>query len=211
MINKDTKIYGSFSKTAGNKGCEFFNKAFKKYNINAIYKSFSVQNIEETVRAAKCLNFSGFAVSMPYKKQILEYVELAPSCPSIIGAINTVVNRDGQFLGHNTDYLAAKEFMSRYNRSCVIILGNGGYASAVKYAANRLNMNYKTITRKNWQEIFNLQGELIYNCTPIENIKVPVSNEYIDCITNTETGKELSLIQAKYQFEIYTGLPYDPN
>ena len=67
MITKDTKIYGSFSKNAGSLGTKLFNLAFKYYNINAIYRSFSIDNIEDAVQAARTLKFSGFAVSMPYK------------------------------------------------------------------------------------------------------------------------------------------------
>ena len=38
QINKDTKIYGSFSSNPGNNGCVFFNRKFQENNINAIYK-----------------------------------------------------------------------------------------------------------------------------------------------------------------------------
>ena len=44
MIDKDTKIYGSFSNNPGNNGCKFFNAQFKKEGINAIYKSFYSNN-----------------------------------------------------------------------------------------------------------------------------------------------------------------------
>ena len=47
MINKDTKIYGSFSNNPGNNGCKFFNKKFQENNINAIYKSFYSNNIND--------------------------------------------------------------------------------------------------------------------------------------------------------------------
>ena len=40
MINKETKIYCSFSSNPGNNGCIFFNSEFKELNMNAIYKSF---------------------------------------------------------------------------------------------------------------------------------------------------------------------------
>ena len=46
MINKDTKVYCSFAKTAGNLGCRLFNTAFNHHGINAIYKSFSVNDIK---------------------------------------------------------------------------------------------------------------------------------------------------------------------
>ena len=74
MINKDTLLFGSFSKKAGNNGCIIFNKCFLFYNINAIYKSFSIDKLDEAIISALCLKFSGFAVSMPYKSEIIPYL-----------------------------------------------------------------------------------------------------------------------------------------
>jgi len=45
-VNKDTEIYCSFAKQAGNTGCQMMNTAFYYYGLNKIYKSFSVDNIE---------------------------------------------------------------------------------------------------------------------------------------------------------------------
>ena len=67
MINKDTEIYCSFAKTAGNTGCQMMNTAFYYYGLNKIYKSFSVKSIEDAVNAVKTLNIKGFAITMPYK------------------------------------------------------------------------------------------------------------------------------------------------
>jgi len=60
MINKDTEIYCSFAKKAGNVGCKVFNTAFRYYDMNKIYKSFSVDNIESAVNSVKTLNIKGF-------------------------------------------------------------------------------------------------------------------------------------------------------
>ena len=70
MINKNTEIYCSFSSNPGNNGCVFFNEAFKKKNINAIYKSFYSNDIYESIKAVKSLGIKGFAVSMPFKINI---------------------------------------------------------------------------------------------------------------------------------------------
>ena len=75
QINKDTKIYGSFSSNPGNNGCVFFNRKFQENNINAIYKSFYSDNLLKSIDAVKSLNFSGFALSMPFKIEILNYAD----------------------------------------------------------------------------------------------------------------------------------------
>ena len=204
MINKDTKLYGSFSSEAGNRGCLLFNNWFRLYGLNAIYKSFSIDSVEKIINSARWLNFSGFAVSMPFKKQILDYVDVFSPEVDAIGAANTIVNSNGKLKAYNTDYLAAKRLIS--NHSHIVILGDGGYASAVKYAAKSSGLSMETITRKNWKDINNLREKLIFNCTPVEAIDTHSSNEYVDCSVSTKTGKLLGTIQASHQFELYTGL-----
>ena len=68
-INKDTEIYCSFAKKAGNTGCQMMNSAFYYYGLNKIYKSFSVDNIGLAVEAVETLDIKGFAITMPYKKK----------------------------------------------------------------------------------------------------------------------------------------------
>ena len=76
MINKDTQLYGSFSDNPGNNGCMFFNKGFKKHKIDAIYKSFHSTDIKKTIGSVKHLNFSGFALSMPLKIEVIPYLDV---------------------------------------------------------------------------------------------------------------------------------------
>jgi shikimate dehydrogenase len=204
MINKDTVIFGSFSGCAGNYGCELFNNTFLSQNINAIYKSFSVVNIKDAIFSARCLGFGGFAISMPFKVEAIKYVdEISPEVMSI-GATNTIVNKNGRLIAYNTDYLAAMDVLSWKNNDTLFVLGNGGYAAAVKYAAKLLNKNVFSIDRKNWESIKDIRDSIIYNCTPTKN-EIHNSNEYIDCLIDTNSGKQLARLQAEYQFLLYTG------
>ena len=88
------------------------------------------------------------------------------------------------------------------------ILGDGGYAKAVKCAAEKLGFDYINILRENWDTLNELQNSIVYNCTPVENIQLPDGNRFIDCIVKTETGRQLAKLQASYQFELYTGLEF---
>ena len=213
-INKDTEIYCSFAKNAGNTGCQMMNSAFYYHGLNKIYKSFSVDNIENAINAVKTLDIRGFAITMPYKKQVLEYVDSMEGYVKEIGAANTVISTNNKLHAYNTDYLAALEYLSYYNNKSYkdwnefFILGNGGYAAAVKAAANKLNMSFINITRNNWDKLNNIKSSLIYNCTPVENISLDPSNIFIDCIVTTDTGHKLATIQASHQYKIYTGLKF---
>tara|TARA_R110000823_G_scaffold192591_1_gene324157 strand:- start:3323 stop:3985 length:663 start_codon:yes stop_codon:yes gene_type:complete len=213
-INKDTEIYCSFAETAGNTGCQMMNSAFYYYGLNKVYKSFSVDNIEKAVDAVRALDIRGFAITMPYKKEILQYVDSIEKNTEKIGAANTVINDDGKLVAYNTDYLSAKSFLEsasgKREYSGFYILGSGGYASAVKQAAEDIGREYTNINRDEWDKIYTINDSLVFNCTPVSGIssKISATNEFIDCIVTTTTGRKLALTQASHQFKMYTGLEF---
>ena len=198
-INKDTKIYGSFSSNPGNNGCIFFNSRFQENNINAIYKSFYSDNIEETIQAAKHLKFSGFALSMPLKTKVLEFLDEYDSSVLEIGACNTVLIKNNKLYGYNTDWIGVYNYLLLYKPNKLFILGNGGFAKSVEYACTQLGISYEVITRKDWDKISNLEG-IIFNATPVD---VEVKGILIDGRPFTETGKEIARLQAEEQYKIY--------
>jgi len=203
IINKDTLIFCSFAREAGNTGCTFFNDAFERRGINAIYKSFSIYNIHDAIQAAITLKFKGFAITMPFKIEALNYIADMDETVECIGATNTVINTNGILKAYNTDYKAARVMLQRYYNMPLVILGDGGYAAAVRYAAVTNNTLYSVITRKNWSEIADIRDSVIYNCTPVADINIHESNAFIDCLITSETGKELAKMQAEYQLELY--------
>lgn len=210
MINKDTLLFGSFSKKAGNIGCIIFNKCFLHYNINAIYKSFSINNLDEAIISAKCLGFAGFAISMPYKKEIIKYLNIFDEIVKKTQSCNTVLIQNGELKGFNTDYYSIYYYLSdiKIDDKILYILGDGAYSRNVQICCQELKINYEIITRVNWNKILTIENSIIFNCTPIENIIYNCSNIFIDCNINTLTGKKLALKQASIQFEIYTNYKF---
>lgn len=206
-INKDTKIFASFSLKAGNNGCLFFNKKFNQNKLNAIYKSFSVKSIKDAVEAAKTLSFSGFAVSMPFKTEILKNVDEISEEAKEIGAANTVIIINNKLIAYNTDYIAIQETLRNITKD-IIIIGNGGFSKAAQYACKNLKRNYVIIDRNNWNVLKDLKNCIVINCTPVENIKFNKSQKitFIDGVPHTKSGKKLAKIQAEHQFNIYKEL-----
>ena len=187
-INKDTEIYCSFAKQAGNTGCQMMNTAFYYYGLNKIYKSFSVDKIE-----------------------VLKYVDELDDSVKNIQSANTVINDNGKLIAYNTDYYAAKTMLSEINflngYPKIFILGNGGYSKAVQQAVKDLNLDYTLITRDNWDMIGDIRNSVVYNCTPI-SVDIDKYNTYINSNVKSETGLRLATLQASKQFELYTGLKF---
>jgi shikimate dehydrogenase len=212
-INKDTQIYGSFAQKAGNNGCKMFNAAFEYHDLNAIYKSFSINNIEDALVSMRVLNIKGVGITMPYKVEAYEYVDKVDEIAERIQTINTIINNNGVLTGYNTDYFAALEVLtesiSLTPQAPLVILGDGGYAKAVKAAAEYLNIKILyNITRKNWNDIEKVKYSIIYNCTPVKDIKYNRTNKFIDCNVETQMGQRLSKIQASVQYKLYTNLEF---
>lgn len=203
LIDKDTKIYCSFSSNPGNNGCKFFNEKFQSQNINSIYKSFYSDNIKDSIKAVKSLNIKGFAVSMPFKIEILDYVDELSEEAKEIGAANTIINDNGYLKAYNTDWVGAYEYIKSIKNiasSSLKILGNGGFSKAVQYACNLLELQFAIIERDQWSLVPQLNG-IIFNCTPVE---VNTKGILIDGRPFTPSGREIALIQANEQFKIYT-------
>ena len=207
MINKDTKIYGSFSSSPGNNGCEFFNKEFEDRNINAIYKSFYSDDIKKSIEAVKTLSISGFAVSMPFKIEVLDLVNQLTEEVESIGSANTIVNHNGHLTAYNTDYCGVKSYFETLNFDFIYIVGNGGFSKAVQYTCELMNKKFKIIDRSNWYMIDEIKDSVLFNATPVDvwSTKCVV----IDGRPQSYIGRQIALEQAKKQFEIYTGTKYE--
>lgn len=196
QINKDTLIYGSFSSTPGNNGCMFFNAEFERLGLNAIYKSFYSDDIKKSFNAAKALGFKGFAVSMPFKKDIITLLSKVDATALLIGAVNTVVLEDGIYVGHNTDWAGVKRFLEERDVKSISIAGNGGFSKAIQFACELSGIKFEVLTRQDITLGVKPKFDL-FNATPIS----------IDCKYDgrpiAEDGKAIARYQAEKQLELY--------
>ena len=206
MINKDTLLFGSFSDNPGNNGCMFFNKGFKKHKIDAIYKSFYSTEIKKTIGSVKHLGFSGFALSMPLKTQVIPYLDVLSESVKSIGAANTVLVKNDLLWGYNTDYVGVYEFFKDKDLKFVSIIGNGGFSKAIQYAFDMLKIGYVIYGRNDIEHIDEVENQYFINATPAD-IKSK-KNNIIDGRPFTKTGKEIFKHQALEQFKLYTGKDY---
>ncbi len=113
------------------------NHSFKKLQIDNVYVAFEVKedNFDEAVAGLKAIDVLGFNVSMPYKERIMAKLDVIDESAQLVGAVNTVVNRDGRWFGYNTDgygFVAAANDMDwDIAGKKVVILGAGGASNAI--------------------------------------------------------------------------------
>ena len=111
------------------------NSAFEATNTNGVYLALEVDAAElaETVANIRRYQMYGINLSMPYKEQVIPYLDQLSEEACLIGAVNTVVNREGTLIGYNTD---GKGFFKslpsfKISRKRLVLLGAGGAAKAI--------------------------------------------------------------------------------
>jgi len=91
----------------------------------------------------------GLSITAPYKKYFFDDVYLSEEA-KVVGAINCIQHQNGQYVGHNTDYLAALELVGKYGfngESNIIVLGNGPVAKMIALILERNEVSYLQLFR----------------------------------------------------------------
>lgn len=113
------------------------NEAFGLLGLDYVYLAFDVDTdrLKDAVEGLKAIGVHGFNLTMPNKNKMLELVDHISPAAAMIGAVNTVVNKDGILWGHNTDgtgYMkAAAHAGHQITGKKMTLLGAGGAATAV--------------------------------------------------------------------------------
>ncbi len=160
QINKETKLFISISSQPSNFGTQVYNNIFQKFGINAIYKSFKVNNIKEFRKSFVFLELNGASISMPYKEVIVNQLDHLDKISKKLKIVNTIKNKNGKLYGYNTDFLAIKKKFSEIKRIkdyYFLIYGTGSIAKTVIFALNSLNIRNVYITGRNKNKIKNFR------------------------------------------------------
>jgi shikimate dehydrogenase len=170
------KLSHSFSK-------KYFEEKFQKYQISNysynLWELESLNNIQEFILQQK--NVLGFNVTIPYKVEILNYVDEIFDEVKYIGACNCVSINNSKWTAYNTDWWGFLKMIENKLQDFpdfAIILGTGGAAKAVKYALDKLQIKSIFVSRhpKNDDNVitysqlhsqFFQQNVLLINTTPL--------------------------------------------
>lgn len=208
-IDKDTLLFMSASSSPGNFGSIIHNMAFNHYGINAIYKSFKINNISNLITSIKELSIRGCGVSMPFKREVVKYGDFLDSIVIKTKSANTVINNEGKIYLFNTDYYALNQTVRKIDISnrVISIFGEGALSLTLQHVLIENNIDFELYNRNNFLRLMSKRNSIIFNCTP--KIFMPdSSNLFIDCRVDSPTGTDIAYLQASKQFELYTGLDF---
>jgi shikimate dehydrogenase len=124
--------------------------------VRYIYRLIDIEKIgvtpealPELVTAAERLGFNGLNITHPFKKAVIPLLSELSDDAQAVGAVNTLLLRDGKRIGHNTDLFGFYESFRRgfpnVKKKSVVQLGAGGAGSAVAHAALKLGIERLTI------------------------------------------------------------------
>lgn len=154
------------------------NAAFRYLNLNYSYIAFKVKvnELKESVESLRDINVAGFNVTIPHKVEITRYVDRLSDEASLAGAVNTVKNENGIFVGYNTDIYGLmapiEEKIPDFQGIEILILGAGGSSRAALVGLSR-KKNIKSVfvvnrDQQKLSKVIELGNNLGLNCIPME-------------------------------------------
>ncbi len=186
MVKKEgNKLFGLLGKNISYSfSREYFTHKFKDLGYTKhSYVNFDLQQIEDlaAVLVKNKEELSGINITIPYKQEVMSFLDLIDEDAEKIGAVNTIkFLADGKLKGFNTDFYGFKNsiqpFIKEHHKKA-LILGAGGASKAIAFAFEKMGIDYKFVSRKKrnkdvftYEEITTeiIEGyTVIVNCTPL--------------------------------------------
>ncbi len=137
-VNGETQIIGFFGSTyKTSKMYAMYNAAFEALGLNYVYVPLVVKDLEKAVEGVRHLGIKAIGVTIPYKVDIVPFLDELNSDAKRIGAVNAIINNNGMLLGTNTDGKGAVKALQEVTDIAgkkVVLLGAGGAARAIAFA-----------------------------------------------------------------------------
>ena len=158
----------------------YFSEKFSKENLtDHQYQNFDITSIEPVSDILKNNSVEGLNVTIPYKEEIIPYLDELDGTAEVIGAVNVIQIKNKRSIGFNSDYYGFYESLKPYLKSYMdkaLILGTGGASKAITHALKNLNIDFTYVSRNpDFSELSYTQLDddiinsykLIINCTPL--------------------------------------------
>lgn len=197
----------SFSKSYFDE--KFFREGLRDYH----YELFPLKNISDLESLLKdTKGLTGLNVTIPYKEQVLKYLDEVDGSAKKIGAVNVIKIKDGKLKGYNTDSEAFHETLEKWlpadKKLKALILGTGGSSKAVQEALKKLKIEYMVVSRNAKKGIITYDY-LDKNPKIISESRLVVNTTPLGMSPNTETMPNIDFEQIGEDHFVYD-LIYNP-
>jgi shikimate dehydrogenase len=182
-LNFLSVLTGSFATPAAeNPTVTMIEAAYRHHDLDARYINCEVppERLGDAVRGARAMGWAGFNCSIPHKVPVIEHLDGLDDSAAVIGAVNCVIDRDGGWIGANTDgqgFLTALRTVVDPAGKSLVVLGAGGAARAIAVECALAGAARITIVNRNRGRGTELV-ELLNERTPTTAEFVPWNGTY---------------------------------
>lgn len=200
------RLSHSFSK-------KYFSNKFEQEKIaDSSYELFELESIQEFPEViAQHPDIKGMNVTIPYKQQVMRYLDELDASAKQVGAVNTIKFVGNKRIGYNTDYFGFKESLENWlnavQSSKALILGTGGASRAVKCALYALNIDFLMISREATERA--MSYEELKKKYHLKEYPLIINTTPLGMSPNTETFPDIAYEQLSTAHFCYD-LVYNP-
>ncbi|MED1205059.1 shikimate dehydrogenase [Heyndrickxia acidicola] len=176
------------------------NDAFMDKGISAYYHPFKIlpEFLGTALKGMKALGVSGFNVTIPYKTAVMPFLDKLDPLAEAIGAVNTVVLEEDQWVGYNSDgpgfvRSLKEDWKSEWQNEKTLIIGAGGAAKAIYYSMAKEGMPRIDICNRTLERAASMKASCPFPCeSNIMNIEQAEKqlSEYTLIIQTTSIGMD---------------------
>jgi shikimate dehydrogenase len=158
---------------------KYFSEKFQKEGISdAEYENFPLPDLHSLAPLlASSPSLEGLNVTIPYKQEVLSYLDFSDEIVEQTGACNCIRIRKGKLYGFNTDVTGFEQSLQKKLQAWhekALVLGTGGASKAVQYVLKKRGIDYSLVSRRPGQagKTFTydqLERELVRSCTLLIN------------------------------------------
>lgn len=147
-----------------------FTTVLGRAGIQGAYVPFMVEggNIGKALESLRVLNIAGANITVPFKETVLPHLDILSEGANIIGAVNTIVCKDGRLKGYNTNAIGIMDALNEIGFDIAgkraLVVGTGGAARAVVFILNWLRAESILVAGRDNEKTCRLAGE--FSCTP---------------------------------------------
>jgi shikimate dehydrogenase len=149
------KVFGLIGQTVSHSFSKsyFDEKFFREGLRDHHYELFPLNNIREIeTLISDTKGLTGLNVTLPYKEQVIAFLDEVDPAAKKIGAVNVIKFKDGRRTGFNTDsdafYETIEKWLPKGKKLKALILGTGGSSKAVQEALKKLAIEFKVVSRE---------------------------------------------------------------
>lgn len=199
--DKDTRIIGLLGNPIGHSVSPIIhNTAFEKMGLNYIYIPFELKDdqLERALRSFDCFRIAGANVTVPYKTEVMRYLDRIDKKAELMGAVNVISCEDGILSGYNTDgdgfIRSLKENAGTNPKGLnALIIGSGGAARAIAFSLVMNGASRVYIANRTWERAAEL-ADMINSMSKGKAVAIHLSHDELkdasercDMIVNATT------------------------